>query len=172
MKNIPSKGSSPPSCVSYEGKKKSKVKDMATPVRKPHQSTGETPIMPKLGSTNGYIKRVNSDKSFTESKKSMHHKTRSVKNAQTSNTNGMRKSFSAVDLVYSNGKDDGRSDESTHERDYNYDSEGEGDKDQRVMNWIIGTNNVAEPPEEPLIEHSDEPPQRDTAIRIVYEGDS
>lgn len=171
MRNGPNKQSSP-SCVSqYENKKKAKVKDMATPARKPSQSTGETPLMPKVGSTNGYIKRVASDKNFNEnSKKSSKHNTKSVKNSQTSNLNGMRKSFSAVELAFN--RDDVRSEESAQDRDNVYDSETEGETKDRVLSWIIGVHNVAEPPEEPLIEHTDEPPQRDTAIRIVYEGDT
>ena len=166
MRNGPVKGSSPGCVPQYENKKKAKVKDIYA--RKQTLSTGETPLMPKVGSTNGYIKRVNSDKNIIEnsSKKNSKHAPKSVKNSQTSHLNGMRKSQSALELAYN--REDGRSDESAQDKDIAYDSDSEGDKDQRVLSWIIGVHNVAEPPEEPLIEHTDEPPQRDTAIRIVY----
>lgn len=69
-------------------------------------------------------------------------------------------------------KDDKRNDDDGLDKEGYADSDTDSDKDQRVLNWIIGVNDVAEPPEEPKIEHVDEPPQRDTAIRIVYDGDS
>lgn len=58
-----------------------------------------------------------------------------------------------------------------HEQATFFNSDLESDQDQRVKEWINGVVD-AEPPEEPEIVQEDEPPQRDTAIRIIYDGDS
>lgn len=53
------------------------------------------------------------------------------------------------------------------------DSGSDSDKDHMIINWLIGVDN--EDPEEvpePEIEYPDEPPQTDTALHIVYDGDS
>lgn len=175
MRSGPTLGTSPHCAPVFENKKKTKVKDMASSMRKPSSSDPDpqqTLPVSKVGSTNGYIRKNQSDRSLVElSKKGVKRGPKSVKSTQVAPVNGMKKSFSDVNLVCNN-RDEGRSVESSHGRDIHYDSDSDGDKDQRVMNWLIGTQEVAEPPEEPNIEHTDEPPQRDTAIRIVYDGDS
>ena len=79
----------------------------------------------------------------------------------------MRKYSSTLGL----NSNDKQSDESDVKKD-TFDSDSDTEKDSRVIEWIIGVNSVAEPPEEQVIEYADEPPQRDTAIRIVYDGDT
>jgi len=120
------------------------------------------------------LRRNISEKNFAET-------TRNLKNGQSAinghrkvtangNLNGMRRFSSTLGL---SSEGERKSEEGmVNGKDNDYDSDTDSDKDQRVMDWIIGVNSVAEPPEEPDIEYVDEPPQRDTAIRIVYDGDS
>ena len=85
----------------------------------------------------------------------------------TNNINGMRRYSSTLGL----NSNDKQSDESEQKKD-TYNSDSDTEKDSRVIEWIIGVTEVAEPPEEQVIDYLDEPPQRDTAIRIVYDGDT
>ena len=50
-----------------------------------------------------------------------------------------------------------------------FDSESDNEKDSRIMEWIIGVEQLAEPPPEPPAVIDEDPPQTDTAIHIVYE---
>lgn len=130
------------------------------------------------GGGGGGIKRINSDNRLADVTK------RNVKNSQAgassvkrdphangkgslSNLNGLRKYSSTLGL----NSNDKQSDESDQKKEI-YDSDSDSEKDNRVIEWIIGVNDVAEPPDEQLIEYVDEPPQRDTAIRIIYDGDT
>lgn len=88
-----------------------------------------------------------------------------TKNKYNSGTvNGMRRYSSTIQLIpqkNSNFDDD------------DDDSGSDSDKDHMIINWLIGVDN--EEPEEipdPEIEYPDEPPQTDTALHIVYNGDS
>ena len=48
------------------------------------------------------------------------------------------------------------------------DSEEEEERSLRIREWLLGLEFV-EPPEEPVIEYEDDPPQTDTALHIVYQ---
>lgn len=106
------------------------------------------------------MRRNESDRSLTDLKNN---------NVKLKHKPGMRRYASTNGLYV---KDDKPNEEDGPDKEVCGDSDTDSDKDQRVLNWIIGVTEVAEPPEEPTIEHVDEPPQRDTAIRIVYDGDS
>ena len=156
--------------------------NLTTP-RKIIHSNSETELNPqKLEALRkrsiGGMKRTNSENRLTDVSK------RNVKNSQTgapsvkkdtpvkskgstSNLNGLRKYSSTLGL----NSNDKQSDESEQKKD-TLDSDSDTEKDSRVIEWIIGVNEVAEPPEEQVIDYIDEPPQRDTAIRIVYDGDT
>lgn len=122
------------------------------------------------------IKRINSDNKLTELNKRNARTSGAVSvkrdglptgKGTSNNLNGMRKYSSTLGL----NSNDKQSDESDVKKD-TFDSDSDTEKDSRVIEWIIGVNSVAEPPEEQVIEYADEPPQRDTAIRIVYDGDT
>lgn len=116
------------------------------------------------------MRRNNSDKSLTDSRNNnKNNQNNKVTNKRNGNINGIRRYASTNGL---NIRDERRSEDESADKDGFYDSDTDSEKDQRVLQWVIGVTEIAEPPEEPLIEHTDEPPQRDTAIRIVYDGDS
>ena len=142
-------------------------------------SSSETQLNPQKGESVKRqivgIKRINSDNKLAELNKRNARTSgaASVKRdglptgrGSSSNLNGMRRYSSTLGL----NSNDKHSDECNVKKDMDSDSDSE--KDSRVIEWIIGVNEVAEPPEEQVIEYADEPPQRDTAIRIVYEGDT
>lgn len=155
--------------------------NLTTPRRIVH-SHSETQLNPQKMDTGKRhivgIKRINSDNKIAElNKRNVRTSQSGVPNVKrdgfpngkgsTSNLNGMRK-YSSTLVLNSNDK---QSDESDIKKEV-YDSDSDVEKDSRVIDWIIGVNEVAEPPEEQVIDYVDEPPQRDTAIRIVYEGDT
>lgn len=86
-----------------------------------------------------------------------------IKNKYNSGTvNGMRRYSSTIQLIPQKNYDEDDDD-----------SGSDSDKDHMIINWLIGVDN--EDPEEvpePEIEYPDEPPQTDTALHIVYGGDS
>ncbi|CAD5114265.1 DgyrCDS3406 [Dimorphilus gyrociliatus] len=47
----------------------------------------------------------------------------------------------------------------------------ESDQKRRIYEWLEEVNKKGERPPTPVIVHEDEPPQKDTAIHIVYQGD-
>lgn len=49
--------------------------------------------------------------------------------------------------------------------------QSEADQKRRIYEWVEEVNKKAERPPSPIIVHEDEPPQKDTAIHIVYQGD-
>ncbi|XP_045180452.2 uncharacterized protein LOC123539765 [Mercenaria mercenaria] len=161
----------PHRCTSVTGldrqKSKYSLKETVSTPRTLPKSRSEAQLTGRRRSIDGNINlpRNGSDKSLTDSKKNAKNSQNNKVTSQKYRINGMRHYASSNAL---NIKD-----EKQNEGDETYvDSDTDSEKDQRVIDWIIGVNDVAEPPEEPLIEHADEPPQRDTAIRIVYEGDS
>ncbi|KAH3897066.1 dual specificity protein kinase shkD-like [Dreissena polymorpha] len=166
--------------------RKTSVKEMITSQRKIHPSTSDAALPSRVGSTNGYVStmpRNSSDKSLSDKRNSknvpnnnnnnissVHNNHKTGRRSQMNTTiNGLRKYSSTLGL---DTKADKRSEEETADDEELLDSDSDTEKSQRVIQWIIGVNREAEPPEEPLIDHVDEPPQRDTAIRIVYDGDS
>ncbi|WAR17720.1 hypothetical protein MAR_032314 [Mya arenaria] len=170
------------------GQRKSNDKDVMSTPRKIPASKSDAQLTLPAGLTFGHMRRNSSDRSFIDTAKKFskdvqnnnyniksnlnnnnNHKTPSKARSQVNTVNGLRKYSSTLGL---DTKADVRSDGSVPENADGYDSDSDNDKSHRVIQWIIGVNEVAEPPEEPLIEHVDEPPQRDTAIRIVYSGDS
>lgn len=159
-------------CTSVGGglarqKSKYSLKETVSTPRTIHKSRSDVQIAPRRRSIEDIVDlpRNGSDKSLTDSKKNAKNSQNNKITSQKYRVNGMRHYPSSNVL---NIKDERR-----NEDDETYvDSDTDSEKDQRVIDWIIGVNEVAEPPEEPLIEHTDEPPQRDTAIRIVYDGDS
>ena len=172
-----------PRVASHMGRHKSSVKDVMSTPRKIHASRSDANLKQTVGHTtyNLQMRRNSSDNSFTDSTKkySKNVKNNNINNnnnnkivpknrTQVQNVNGLRKYSSTLGL---DTKVDVNSDVSNPETYEHYESDDDNDKSQRVLQWIIGVSD-AEPPEEPLIEHVDEPPQRDTAIRIVYDGDS
>ncbi|KAK3088332.1 hypothetical protein FSP39_017763 [Pinctada imbricata] len=89
--------------------------------------------------------------------------TRNTRNAGT--VNGMRRYASTVQLTPQ---------KSTVDDDLlDYDSSSDSDKDQMIITWLIGvdTEDPEEPPEQEIF-YPDEPPQTDTAVHIIYNGDS
>ena len=115
------------------------------------------------------VRRISSDKNLTD------HKTTNgyIRNPPApKNTlrsvNGVKKVMTSSKV--SSKADEKKSDSGSLER-LEDDSDSDCERDRRVKDWILGVTD-AEPPEEPEIDYVDEPPQRDTAIRIVYEGDS
>ncbi|XP_055997530.1 uncharacterized protein LOC130047137 [Ostrea edulis] len=78
--------------------------------------------------------------------------------------NGMRRYSSTIQLIPQ---------KHVNYEDFEDDSGSDSDKDHMIINWLIGVDNVqAEEIPEPEIEYPDEPPQTDTALHIVYGGDS
>jgi hypothetical protein len=159
-------------CTSVGGglarqKSKYSLKETVSTPRTIPKSRSEAQIAPRRRSIDGIVDlpRNGSDKSLTDSRKNAKNSQNNKTTSQKFRLNGMRHYASSNVL---NIRDERR-----NEDDETFvDSDSDGEKDQRVIEWIIGVSDVAEPPEEQLIEHTDEPPQRDTAIRIVYEGDS
>lgn len=87
----------------------------------------------------------------------------STRQRSTGNLNGMRKYSSQLVLNSNN---------SGNMEDNNADSDSDPEKDQYIIDWIIGVaNEDIEPPPEPEIEYHDAPPQTDTAVHIVYNED-
>lgn len=154
------------SSVTGLGRQKSKysLKDsVSTPRQLPHsRSDALLTSRVRNGEINTSMRRNQSDRSLTDKNNAKNNQnskitTQKLKNGlRYGSTNGL------------NIKEDKKIE---NEEDCN-DSDSDSENNQRVINWLIGVGDVAEPPEEPLIEHVDEPPQRDTAIRIVYDGDS
>ncbi|KAK3594815.1 hypothetical protein CHS0354_002858 [Potamilus streckersoni] len=142
-----------------------------------HHSNSEPHIttvkqMPRPVQQNGVKTAISRNKSI-ETKKNLKNaqnkKTISVEKKDPSGTvNGMRRYASTLGL---NIKTPSPNENQDLNNEGESDSE-DSDKGNRIIEWIIGTTEVAEPPEEAVIEYLDEPPQRDTAIRIVYEGDT
>lgn len=149
------------------GRQKSKysLKENASTSRPLPHSRSDAQLTARTPRNNEIIanmRRNHSDKSLTDSKhNAKNHLYSKIPTHKLKN--GIRYgSTTALNMKDEKGNDDG---------DDN-DSDTDSEKDQRVMKWILGVTDYADPPEEPLIEHVDEPPQRDTAIRIVYNGDS
>ena len=86
-------------------------------------------------------------------------------NRHNGTVNGMRRYSSTVQLNQQKLPVD--------DECYDDDSSSDSDKDQMIITWLIGvdTEDPEEPPE-PFIEYPDEPPQTDTAVHIVYDGDT
>lgn len=49
--------------------------------------------------------------------------------------------------------------------------QSEADQNRRIYEWVEDVNKKAERPPSPIIVHEDDPPQKDTAIHIIYQGD-
>lgn len=111
------------------------------------------------------MRRNFSDRSLTDKKNARNNINNKITLQKTKN--GLKKNKSSNGFI-TNLKDDRGSEDDILDRVQNGDSDSDGDSHHRVMQWIVGTAD-AEPPEEPEIVHIDEPPQRDTAIRIVYD---
>ncbi|KAL4217749.1 hypothetical protein ACF0H5_022489 [Mactra antiquata] len=162
-----------PSSVISRAKTKMSFKDMSsTPRTSISHSKSEAQINGRMRSSNSEVnmRRNNSDRSLADSKiLNKNNQNNNSTNKRNANINGIRRYASTNAL---NNRDERRSDDDVVDKDPLYDSDTDSEKDQRVLEWVIGVAEIAEPPEEPLIEHTDEPPQRDTAIRIVYDGDS
>lgn len=55
--------------------------------------------------------------------------------------------------------------------DYNEESYSDDEKEERIIQWLLGVQVLAEPPPiMPDLDHP-EPQQTDTAIHVVYDGD-
>ncbi|XP_033726876.1 uncharacterized protein LOC117316422 [Pecten maximus] len=125
-----------------------------------------------------FIKRNNSEQKLNDKNAKNNQRTLSIdktenltRNKTTAgNVSGMRRYSSTYVLNFNNKSSENESRTTTEQE--NDDSDSDSNKDQYIINWIIGVQSEErEIPPEPEIEYHDVPPQTDTAVHIVY-GDS
>ncbi|XP_069106817.1 uncharacterized protein [Argopecten irradians] len=122
-----------------------------------------------------FIKRNNSEQKLNAKNNQRTlsiDKTETLTRSKTTagNVSGMRR-YSSTYVLNFNNKSNNENESRTSEQD-NDDSDSDSNKDQYIINWIIGVQSEeTEIPPEPEIEYHDVPPQTDTAVHIVY-GDS
>lgn len=85
------------------------------------------------------------------------------------NVNGMRR-YSSTVAIDQIGCNSAYPDAESKKNDTEDDMENDEVKNRRIIDWIVGVDR-AEPPPDPTIYYADEPPQTDTAVHIVYNGD-
>ncbi|XP_060066126.1 uncharacterized protein LOC132546431 [Ylistrum balloti] len=121
-----------------------------------------------------FIKRNNSEQKLNDKNAKNNQRTLSIDKTETltrgkttaGNVSGMRKYSSTFVLNIHNKNSEIESRTTEHEND---DSDSDSNKDQYIINWIIGVQSEeTEIPPEPEIEYHDVPPQTDTAVHIVY----
>ncbi|OWF54272.1 uncharacterized protein LOC110445365 [Mizuhopecten yessoensis] len=121
-----------------------------------------------------FIKR-NSEQKLNDKNAKNNQRTLSIDKTETltrskttaGNVNGMRRYSSTFVLNFNNKSSENISSTTEQEND---DSDSDSNKDQYIINWIIGVQSEeTEIPPEPEIEYHDVPPQTDTAVHIVHE---